>query len=462
MPVARHLTSPSTVLAGLAAAAAACSQPAEPADGLPNVVVVCIDTVRADHTSLYGYERPTTPNLERIAAEGLVLGRHFANAPWTKPSVASIITGLHPSAHGSRVGQFTEAEDQFVEVLSDENLTMAEVFQAAGYLTLAHVTNYNMLGRFGYDQGYDEYRFVEEATGDTKVNAADRAAVKFALEALEAEEGPVFAWVHMMSVHQYIAPPRYQRFHAPEGELTRIDEDAIAYGRVQEYDTVEGAVADYDNAILFTDALVGRLFDTIREEHPNTILLVTSDHGEEFYDHGGFEHASTLYNEMLLVPAVLWGPGVPTGRIEGITDSIDLLPTLVELATGRPAEGPFPGVSVLDGGAPGNGKPATFAEQHHRSPYQRYSIVEDGAKLIRNERKRTGVVTYQLFRDAFAIEGKAAGPRKAPELRERLSEVIDLMRRAAEAHHAEHVGDTETEALSPEDLAELKALGYVE
>ena len=429
----------------------------------PNVVVVCIDTVRADHTSLHGYDRPTTPNLERIAANGLVLGHHFANASWTKPSVASIITGLHPSAHGSRVGQFSaKKKQQFVEVLADANVTMAEVFRDEGYHTVAHVTNYNMLARFGYDQGYEEYQFVEGATGDQKVNGSDREAVEFALEALRSADRPVFAWVHMMSVHQYIAPEDERPFAAGPGEVTPVDEDATAFGRVRNYDTIEAAVADYDNAIRYTDKLVGELYDTLRAEHPNTILVVTSDHGEEFYEHGGFEHASTLYNEMLRVPAILTGPGVPVGRTAGITDSIDLLPTLYELCTGELEAGMFRGQTVVANGELVDGKPATFAEQHHRGPYRRFALVQEGQKLIRSERKKNGKVSRELFDEPFAIEGADRSSEADPELIERFEAHIDLLHKAAKAHHDRHVGDTATEELSEEDIAALRALGYVE
>lgn len=437
----------------------ACSQASR-----PNVVVVCIDTVRADHTSLYGYERQTTPNFERIAERGLVLGRHFANASWTKPSVASIITGLHPSAHGSRVGQFSTKKDkpQFVEMLSQQHQTMAEVFREEGYQTVAHVTNYNMLGRFGYDQGYDTYKFVGGATGDNRVNGSDREAVEFALEALENAEGPLFAWVHMMSVHQYIAPEPYRRFTADPENRTPIDRDATAHGRVRNYEILEDAVADYDNSILYTDALVGELYGTLQSHFPNTILLVISDHGEEFYDHGGFEHGSTLYNEMLLVPALLVGPGVPVGRVDGITDSLDLLPTLYDLALGDIEPGLFAGQSVVRGGSPTTGKGSSFAEQHHRGPYQRYAVVEEaGTKLIRSERKKNGAVFFELFDDGFEIEGRDTS-KSAPGEVQRLEADIESLRDGAEAHYQTFVGETETTELRPEDLESLKAIGYVE
>ena len=136
--------------------------------------------------------------------------------------------------------------------------------------------------------------------------------------------------------------------------------------------------------------------------------------------------------------------------------------TLYELATGELEEGMFRGRSVLEGGQATAGKPATFAEQHHRGPYQRYSVVEDGAKLIRSERKKNGKVSFEFYENGFEIEQVEGRADPDPGALERLEASMDLLRRAAKAHYDRFIGDTETESLTPEDLAELQALGYVE
>ncbi len=426
----------------------------------PNVVLVCIDTVRADHTSAYGYGKPTTPELERIAAEGLLLRHHFANASWTKPSVASILSGLHPSAHGSREGQFSgrnKSEPASVDVLAEGLVLLPEAFAEAGYRTVAHVTNYNMLERFGYAQGYDDYRFVENATLLPKVNGSDRDAIGTALEVLKDSEQPVFAWVHLMSVHQYQAPEELRIFES-ETE-TPIDHSAPGHGRVRDYTVLEKALADYDASIRYTDSLVGELFDFIRTQAPNTVLVITSDHGEEFYDHGGFEHGTSLYNELLAVPCVLWGPGVPRGEVlTGISDSLDLYPTLLELAGIESAGRGLPGRSVIENGRPA-GKSTSFGEQHQRGLFRRYSLVQDGKKLIESRHKRKPEQNYsELFADGLGPELELI--EEESEERARMRDAVELLKRAAEDAHAQVVGETARAALDQDDLDRLRALGY--
>ena len=145
-----------------------------------------------------------------------------------------------------------------------------------------------------------------------------------------------------MAVHQYESPPAARLFTSKA--RTPIALDARQRWRVEKYGSLEKAVDAYDNAVVFTDRLVGELFNAIAARFPDTLLIVTSDHGEEFFDHGGYEHGLTLYNEVLWVPCVLWGPGVPRGEVAEVTDSLDLLPTIAAAAgTSLPAPaGPCP------------------------------------------------------------------------------------------------------------------------
>ncbi len=306
--------------------------PGSQVDKKPNVVFILIDTLRADHCSVYGYHRETTPHMKRIAQTGLKLENHFVNAPWTKPSTASIFSGLHPTAHGSRTGQFEDLEKDntsFVEVLKPEVETMAEILKANGYSTHAFITNYHLTPEFGYAQGYDHYHFDAYGADRDVVCGKDKELLEGAVKALQNNNGkPKFIWCHLMSVHAYRFPPGFGKFQAHR--FTPIPVDAKQPEVVENYNSLEQVIADYDNSIRYTDHLVGTFFDYILAHAPHTIFIVTSDHGEEFYEHGGFEHARTLYNEILKVPCVIWGPGVPTGVYTGLSDSIDLMPTVLE------------------------------------------------------------------------------------------------------------------------------------
>ena len=426
----------------------------------PNLILVLVDTLRADHTSVYGYERDTTPSLRRIAEEGLVFRSHFANAPWTKPSVASIVTGLHPSAHGSREGQFDSlrhiaklkaaGENPRVDVLSPKLLTMGEILQQAGYKTKAFVRNYHLTPEFGYDHGYDEYHFVPGKHDDA-------ATMRACIDALRGESDPVFVWCHLMAVHDYKSPRELHKFK-PDG-ATPINRKAPQSGRVKAYKHLEDVVAAYDNSILFDDSLIGELFDSVKRKDPETVIAVTSDHGEEFYEHGGFEHVHTLYNELLRVPLVLWGPGVPPGNVEGLTDSIDVLPTLLQVL-GIETEHQFPGKAFADPAEWRQGKAESFSEQHHRGPFRRYALIRGETKLILSINKRNGKRRLEFYRDRRAIERNNV----IDEVDEaKIAEIlvsIEQRRGQADEYFKQVVGSS-FKFLDEYDIEHLRSLGYV-
>ena len=435
-------------------------------DTRPNIVIVLVDTLRADHTSLHGYARDTTPNLRRIGEQGLVLRSHFVNAPWTKPSVASLITGLHPSAHGSRVGQFEtlegieqlrrQGQNPEIEILNAKHQTLAEILGDAGYRTAAFLSNYHLTPKFGYAQGYDEYSFEPGAVADEKMV---RSTTRF----LRRSDGPAFGWCHLMSVHDYVFPSTFEKFTATS--FTPFDSSAAQLSRVEQYGHLETAIASYDNAIAYADSLVGELFDSIVRYEPNTILIVTSDHGEEFFEHGGFEHVRTLYNELLHVPFVAWGPGVPKTEMAGITDSIDLLPTLltnldISMPDNLPGEVLFADGETVEG----DRNRSTFAEQHHRGPFVRFSLLRRGKKLIVNQHKVTSAETVEFYTDGVGIEAHNraddANPTDTTDI-EAWRADIEGYRARADAQFAQIVGEAAFTDLSDYDIERLRLLGYV-
>lgn len=443
---------------------------ADPA-AAPHIVLVLIDTLRADHTSLHGYTRETTPQLERIAARGTVFDRHYANAAWTKPSVASILTGLLPSAHGSRVGQFmTPSQDyqSYVETLHPKVTTFPEVLKSAGYRTCAYTSNYNMLAKWGYSQGFDSYEVVDRADDDI-VLASDRASIDFALAALDTATQPTFVWSHLMTVHQYVAPLQHKIFQ-PESH-TPIDPEALEAKRVLSHKSVEAAVAAYDASIRYCDELVGELADAIAAKHPNTLLIITADHGEEFGEHGGFEHGWTLYNEILRVPCVMIGPGVPAGtRVSGITDSLDVFPTILANAGVDPRPFGRLGQTLAVGGLVTSGKEETLAEQHHRGPYARFSLTRPDIKLIESHGKlltdgvytgeTSGVTLREVFRESWEIERENVLRATSPAVVAKASNRIDRYRHLSRKDFETQIGERIMGEVNAKDLRALEALGY--
>lgn len=443
----------------------AASGPGQP----PDIVVVCIDTLRADHTSLHGYERATTPALERMAAEGLWLTHHLANSSWTKPSVASMLTGLPPTTHGSRTGQFVHPSSgrdarPEIEVLSERLFTLPEVLSEHGYFTCAHVTNYNMVARFGYAQGYDEYRFEDDATDERVVHRSDQEAIEFAKQRLRTHQGPVFAWVHLMSVHQYASPPTGRLFRSRA--RSPVAGGAVASQRLEPYEWVEQAVDDYDDAVRACDQLVGELWDWMRVNRPNSILIVTSDHGEEFGEHDGFEHGSTLYGEQLHVPLVIAGAGVPAQRMDELTDSLDLFPTVLSLAGIELEDQRLPGRALIENGATTGGKRLSFAEQHARGPWRRVSAVglaqADAGKLIRSWRKLDGSEEVQYFTDAFGGELANEYASGDPETMRALWQALEAYQTEAAAEFDRRVGTRVTTTLDASEVDVFQGLGYAD
>lgn len=397
-----------------------------------------------------------------------MLRRHLANAPWTKPSVASILTGLHPSAHGARYGYHRHTANRRVEALSDRLVSLPEVLQRRGYATAAWMTNAHLRAEWGFNQGYDTYAFRRRPVRRGEMPEVDRRGVDFAIERLRGTieatpTGPVFVWLHLMAVHQYESDADPRPFTA--GDPTPIDREARRAWRVLHYDDLGSVTAAYDNAIHAADAEIGRLWEVIRREVPNTALLITSDHGEELYDHGGFEHGATLYNELLWVPGVLWGPGVPAGgEITGLTDSLDLFPTLLRLAGGEgedPDDTARPGHDLLAAHA---GRSVSFAERHAQGRHIGYSLSsEDGYKLIVAANRRTGrTVRREVYADGHRVEGKPLPPDEAADPARELGRRLTALRAEAETIHAAVVGKTPTHEADAEDLERLRSLGYVQ
>ena len=303
----------------------------------PNVILISIDTLRADHLGCYGYARSTSPSLDRLASEGVVLTDVSAPSPWTRPSHASLLTGLYPSRHGVK----TPAHG-----LSSAVATLAEHFAAAGYATKAIVNSEHLDERFGLLRGFAAFDYVSEWSRwppwrKRIVDSADVITDRALRELAAAGERPFFLFLHYYDPHSDYAPPGdYARlFVGPyEGPLDGDTEQLLEIQRTKRplrREDRDHLVDLYDAEIRQLDAQLARLFAFL-DEHGltrSTIVAVTSDHGEEFLDHGSVLHGHTLYQELLAVPLILRGPGVAVGRrVSAVASLVDVPPTLLSLA----------------------------------------------------------------------------------------------------------------------------------
>lgn len=344
-----------------------------------DVVLISIDTLRADHLGVYGQSPTLTPEIDRLAKEGVVFDRVLAAAPWTTPSVASLLTGLPVTRHGA--GLPFHSGMTFMRTPLDSKLTtLAERFKAAGYRTRAIVTNGFISADMGFAQGFDEFsnpamgeffagmirdlpltRLIVDlapatAWGDYRAEGITTQALRWLAEPSPA---PLFLWVHYIDPHvPYKADPSlldpallmemlHQRVPPTLPDGTAVGPvftatDAVRSGALWLGPEDRKRIGDYYNGLVrYTDKHVGRILAALRSRtgRRSVIVALTADHGEEFWDHGYFEHGHDYYREVTWVPLVFWSPGVvPAGRrVETPAGLVDVAPTLLALAGLSPA-----------------------------------------------------------------------------------------------------------------------------
>lgn len=283
-------------------------------DDPPRVVVLLVDTLRADELSLYGYHRPTTPNLDAWSAEAAVFTQARSVAPWTLPSVRALLTGQDPE-------------------LWSQATTLAERFGSAGWATGFIAGNVYLSSNFDMADGWGTHHCVNWPDAADQVDLA-----RVWLD--EHSHEPAFLVLHFMDTHlPYTEPESWRdRFAGPRP--SRFDQDEF-----HRNDVVSGAPltadeqayvrARYDNNLAWVDHQVARVLEVLGD---NDVVVLVSDHGEEFWDHGEFEHGHSLYDELIRVPLVVRAPGLPPGRTDVPVSLVDLAPTLLH-AAGLPVDG---------------------------------------------------------------------------------------------------------------------------
>lgn len=389
-------------------------------DRSPNVLVITIDTLRADHLSCYGYSRPTSPRIDAFASDAVLFEQVLCQAPQTLPSHASIFTGLHPRTHGA-----ISHENR----LAPEVTTLAEVLAEKGYTTGAIVSNHVLDARYGLDQGFGSYVPVHRAYPEARRREMhEREQDPTTDEALKWLEGNArshfFLWVHWFHPHRaYDPPPRYrQTFAGPYGGPA-VDQGEFAMKAWQEkLDLPQEDIAYmrglYDGEVAFTDAQVGRVLDRLETLGiaGNTIVIVTSDHGEILYEHEHyFGHDIALYDECTMVPLVIKIPGLrpARGRVPGLVQSIDIFPTVLE-ALGLPPPAGLEGKSLLPlarGEAASTGEygfSETFPFPEKCPP--RHAVRTETAKLIWRQEPPAEMVKEFYDLEADPGETRNLGP----------------------------------------------------
>jgi arylsulfatase A-like enzyme len=464
--------------------------PAGRADGRPQgVIYIWADTLRRDHLPFYGYARPTAPVLSRLASEGTIFDDAVSQASWTKASGPSMMTSLYPTSTGVQ---------SFNDVLPSSAHTLAEAFRQDGRATMA-LTSIPFVGKFsGMHQGFEELHEPSsfERPGPLRLKTA-RAAVDRLLPWLEAHRDvPFYVLLHVADPHSPFRPePPYDRLFAdpawhaahlrdlesvkpfianpnmrPRSMPTRGD--LVAAG-LDPASWVSREKAWYDGSIRAMDAEIERLVEKLRELgiDGRTLIVFSSDHGEEFLEHGRTFHQQSAYGELSAVPLFLRWPGrVPAGkRVAETVQLLDVMPTLLDLS-GTAAPPGMMGASLVPflrgQRPPGWPRPAITEASGRMAPNGEeddpsFAISLDGWKLVHHPRPPAGRPEYQLFdrkNDPFDQNDLAA---QQPERVARLTRELAAWRRLAESMRLKPDSQL-AGTLSAEELERLRALGYVQ
>jgi arylsulfatase A-like enzyme len=435
---------------------------AGPPEVHPSILLVTIDTLRADHTSAYGYARPTTPRLAEIAKSGVRLDAAYAPMAATAPSHASMFTSLHPRTHGLMKNGL---------VLPPQHRRLAEILRENGYVTAAFVSSFAVNRRFGFEQGFASYdddftgansslkmpdwagvpapQYFDRRAPETSARVIAWLKRNGYLDHADTAPPPFFLWVHFFDPHDpYDPPPEEKALFAPEPPG----------------DWLQGEIAEYDAEVHYADRGMGEIFDALAAagRFDRVLTIVVGDHGEGLMQHGHMNHGLTIYEEQMRVPFVFHWPnglGKPLA-IDAPVQIVDLAPTVLDLAGIAPLP-QFQGMTL--------------------APILRGEVGADPERPVYLQRRRYDSSFVQGIRVVGEQFGLRVGHWKYIEAPDEGSyELFDLARDPGEKANlfdarrdqasalaqilhvwAQSPSGAPAESVSPEDTERLRALGYV-
>lgn len=438
---------------------------AEPPRG-PNVVVISIDCLRADHVGVYGYERPTTPFIDGFAEDGVVFDHAVSASSWTIPSHMSMFTGLPPMVHG-----VNDSPDNFwagrARTLAPTVPYLAEILAESGYETAGVVSSAPMSPRYGFERGFGVYR-VHAAKAEEVVDSAIDLVAR-------ADDRPWFLFVHFIDPHWPYMPMVEFRSYAKEfiarfgdrpddiSELIERHQGKALNALPEDADDIRTL---YDAAIAYVDRELGRFFAELQERgrYDDALIVLTGDHGEAFYDHETFGHAKTLYQELTHVPLIVkWPGGTPAGREKTPVSHVDVFPTVIETAGIEvpPMEGaslkhpPNRRAIVLDASWEDRFRRETMLAVR-RGDYKYIAVVPFASFDELSLRSVIREELYDVVNDRGETKNLIEDPPVAlAPFRERLKTYMDAARHYRARHEGEPID------IDDDTRRSLEALGYV-
>ena len=461
------------------------------------VILIWADTLRRDHLGIYGYGRPTSPLLDRLAAEGVLFEDCVSPASWTKVSTPSLLTSLYPTSHGVK---------DFTDRIPAAATTLAERYRDAGYATLS-LSSILFTGKFtNLHQGFDEVH-EDGSLPDRRSSKTTREYVDRLLPWLEAHrDGPFFVFLHVADPHDPYRPhapydtlwadPKKREEHEGQAKAVRpfiVDPLLRLFGMPNRDELVKAKIDPeayvayerdwYDGSIREMDTELGRLVERLPflGLGGKALVVFTTDHGEEFLEHGRMFHGQTVYGEQNNVSFFMWGPGiVPKGvRVAKTVRTVDVMPTLLDasrLSAVPQAQGRslWPLIAAARGEpgvvhAAGSDPPAVSEKAATTFPAgappprdtESTAIVAGGFKLVHNTKRHPGQPEFELFDRRKDLLDRTNVASANPEIVEWLARELKTWRRAAEAGRLK--SDAEgAQALTKEELERLRSLGYIQ
>ena len=409
------------------------------------VILISIDTLRRDHVGTYGYSRPTTPTLDALGKGGLVADDAVSVSSWTLPSHLSMLTSVLPGTHGG-----TDMKQAFNRSVP----TVAELLKAQGVATHAVTSHLYVSQTYGLDAGFDSMNFRQDRLAENVANHAMDLVDRFG-------DRPFLIFLHFYDPHWHYAPPPevlkiFETSYTGKITGNLNDFQKLRADQVRPAD-LEHLLALYDGEIRYTDNEIGRVIAHLKERDVlrNTLMVVTSDHGEEFLEHGSWEHQKTLYEEVIRVPLMVSGPGVAPRHEAQPVSLLDIAPTILDFLSVKPSPG-MKGVSLL---RPVSDLREMYGETDHTIDGTRLSFLRGGAKswkaILRSDPAKKDERTsewYDLAKDPGERTNRPPAESARASIESRARDLALKSRSNAASKPVE---------LSPEQKEKLRALGYI-
>lgn len=415
----------------------------------PNIIIVLIDTLRTDHLSYNGYERLTSPNIDAFAKESLNFEYAYSGSSWTAPSVATLFTGVYPSVHGMMPPNArVKAAEKFSFKLGEDLYTLAEVLKDSGYSTYGVSSNEWISDRFGYTQGFDHFLVESRMNADLVNKKAYRM-----IDRIAQSSDPFFLYIHYFDPHDPYKPPRPFDTHFKEKSENNTQDKHL-----------RKLILGYDNEIFFVDKKIGELFRYLKSKrlYQDTLIILTSDHGEQFNERGHIGHGFTLHNEEIKIPMLIRTPGQQIGKIvRDPVSHIDIYRTIAELVGSKISNAQM-GISLLSNDL--SKRPLGVISEVTRHYSYKALVRENFNKIIGEYEVTDGLYTPTGSERSMNVYDMVEDPLELTPLdpngkgKESLACYLDVFERVGKEFPKYKVDSLE---MSEDTLKELKTLGYL-